>query len=506
MTATKRIVVNTIAQYIRTILNVGLSLYSTRLILSALGQTDFGIYSVVAGVVAMLAFMTNALSTTTQRFLSYNHGKSDMQVIYGIFGNSMLLHEIISIILLIVLLSACYPIIYHFLNIDTDRQNAALIVYICATLMLTFSIICAPIRSIFIARENIVYVSIIDVADGVLKLAIAFLLLYIPYDHLISYGVFLVGIQLFNLLALGIYARIKFSEYHWPTISEWNNNYIKSLTSFAGWTLYSSGCVIARNQGIAILINIFLGAVVNAAYGIAQQVAGAVAYVSSSIINAMNPQIMKAEGTADREHMIALSEYESKYAFLLLSMVAIPLIFEMDNILHVWLTTVSKYTTEFCQLVLLASLADQLTIGLTSANQAIGRIRNYTLWFYTTKLLTLLLIGIGLYFKMNVGLVLWFYVGVELLGSVIRLPLLKHEAQISILHFCKQVFARELFPILVICCTCYLCVRFIDAHPFRFLLTFGITVATGMVAIGCTALDAHEREKIRHYINKNAKY
>lgn len=505
MTDSKRIVINVLAQYIRTLLNVCLSLYSTRLILTTLGESDFGIYNVVAGIVTMLAFLMNALSITTQRFLSYSYGKAKGQEIHLIFGNSMLLHAAISLALLVILISLYHPIVFHVLNIEPDRQHAAVLVYIFTAIMLAISIITAPIRSLFIAHENIVYVSIIDVIDGVLKLFIAYILTYIRYDQLSMYGLLLIGVQLFNLCALGLYARIKFDEYHWPSLKEWNLTCIKNLASFAGWTVYSSGCIITRNQGIAILFNIFCGTIINAAYGIAQQVFGAVAFISSSIVNAINPQLMKAEGRLDREHMIRLAEYESKYAFLLLALVAIPLIFEMDDILSLWLVSVPKYTTPFCRLVLLAAVVDQLTIGLTSANQAIGKIRNYTLCFYTTKLLTLLLIWIGLLNQMNVASVLWFYVGIEFIGSIMRLPLLKYEADINIMHFCKQVFLREVFPFLTICLISYVCVTFIQDYSYRFLLTFACTVIGGLLSIGLTALDKQEKEKIHSIIIKYVK-
>ena len=151
MTNSQRVIVNTIAQYTRTIINVCLSLYSTRLILSALGQSDYGIYSVVAGVIAMLSFVTNALVTTTQRFLSVHHGKNDLQKIRQIFGNSMLLHLMLGGVIAIVLCACGSYIIHHVLNIDATRVEAALWVYYAAVMMLLLSFITAPIRALFIA-------------------------------------------------------------------------------------------------------------------------------------------------------------------------------------------------------------------------------------------------------------------------------------------------------------------------------------------------------------------
>ncbi|MBR0310682.1 MAG: MATE family efflux transporter [Paludibacteraceae bacterium] len=496
MTSQQRIVANTAAQYTRTVISVCLSLYSTRLILSALGQSDFGIYSVVAGVVAMLSFMTNALVTTTQRYLSYNHGKNDKQRVYQVFGNSVLLHLLIGLVVLILLAALAYPVIYKMLHIDAERQTAAMWVYMSASVMLLITFVTAPFRALFIARENIVYISIIDVLDGVMKLLIALLLVHASSgDKLVSYSLLLVGISLFNLLAFGVYALARFDECHLPRLSEWDSEHIRGLSSFAGWTIYGTGCVVARNQGIAILVNIFCSTIANAAYGIAQQVSGAVAFVSVSIVNAINPQIMKAEGAGDREKMLRLAEYESKYASLLLGLVSIPLIFEMESVLRLWLTDVPEYAVGFCQLMLLAAVFDQLSIGLTSANQAIGRIKVYTLVFYTFKLVTLLGVWVCLLFGVDVVTSLWCYVVVELLGSFLRLVLLKRQAKISILHFAGSVFARLAFPLIVITAISYVCVTHID-HPYRFVLTMVLSVAGGITAALLTALDKSERDAL----------
>lgn len=494
MTSQQRIVVNTIAQYTRTVISVCLSLYSTRLILAALGQTDFGIYSVVAGVVTMLSFMTNALVNTTQRYISYNQGKRDPQKVYQVFGNSMLLHLLLGFGLLVVLSAVEYPIVYQLLHIEAERQSAASAVYFSATLMLLLAFVTAPFRALFIARENIVYISVIDVIDGVLKLLMAIFLTYITsYDKLIAYSLLMIGINVFNLLMFAVYALKRFEECHMPRLSEWNREHIKGLGSFAGWTIYGTGCIVVRNQGIAILLNILCSTIANAAYGIAQQVNGAVAFISVSILNAINPQIMKAEGAGDRERMVTLAEKESKYAFLLLSLVAIPLIFEMDTILHLWLTEVPPYAVGFCQLMLLAAVCDQLSVGLTSANQAIGQIKTYTLVFYTFKLVTLFAIWICLLCGVEPVASLWCYVIVEFAGSLLRMALMKYQANISVWHFVKNVLCRVAVPTMAIGAICYACVQGIDSAS-RWLYTLLLGISGGSVVIWLTAMDSSEKD------------
>lgn len=493
MTNSQRVIVNTLAQYIRTIINVCLSLYSTRLILSALGQNDYGIYMLVAGVIAMLSFVTNALVTTTQRYLSVSHGKEDKKGVRQVFGNSMLLHLLIGGAIAIVL-GACGKWITHeVLNIEAGREMAALWVYYAAVAMLLLSFVTAPVRALFIARENIVYISIVDVIDGLLKLMIAIALAHVTSDKLISYAGLMTGIHVLNLLLFVVYAAMKFEEFHMPRLSEWNKSLMKDLSSFAGWTTYSTGCVIMRNQGIAVVLNAFFGTIINTAYGIAQQVLGAVQFISLSIVNAMNPQIMKSEGANDRQRMVRLCEYESKYAFLLLAMVAIPMIAEMDTILQWWLDEVPAYTSMFCRMMLVAVLCDQISIGLTSANQAIGKIRTYTLVFYTLKLLVIVAGWMCLHYGLPIVSIMWCYVLVELATSIVRLPLMKMIAGLEIWAFCKHVFVRIAIPCLAMAGVCYAMTQYVDVS-YRIFLTASASVIVGLITIWMTALTKEEKD------------
>ncbi len=504
MTNSQRIIVNTAAQYTRTIINVCLSLYSTRLILAALGQSDYGIYSVVGGVVAMLSFVTNALVTTTQRYLSFYHGAGNKDKIRLVFGNSMLLHILIGVIAVVVLGAIGPWVINHLLNITPERLEAALVVYYAAVLMLLLSFLTAPVRALFIARENIVYISIVDVLDGVLKLLIAIWLSHITYDRLVTYAGAMTSISLFNLLAFVIFAACRFEECHWPDLKEWNKHYIRDLSSFAGWTIYSTGCIVVRTQGIAILLNRFFGTIINASYGIALQVSGAVQFVSTSILNSMNPQIMKAEGSGNRQQMIMLAEYASKYSFLLLSFVAIPLIAEMDAVLHLWLGNVPENAAMFCRFVLAAALCDQLTIGLGCANQAIGQIRNYSLVINTIKILTVPAAWGCLKLGYPALSVMVCYLLFEIICAIARLPFLRITAGINIRHFVHYVFLYSCCPIVAMVTTTY-CVQHFLSFPYRFFVTITLTILTGIVCIWFTGLDKNEKKYITlHFLPKRS--
>ena len=451
LTSSQRIVVNTAAQYTRTIINVCLSLYSTRLILAALGQTDFGIFTVVAGVVSMLSFATNALVTTTQRYLSYYHGKGNIDYTKQVFANSLLLHILIGLVLLLIFACLDNFVVNRFLNIDADRISAAHIVYFATAFMLFLSFLTAPFRALFIARENIIYISIIDIFDGIAKLVIALLLTYcIDADKLIAYSLLLIGVYLFDLGAYTIYSKIHYAECVMPRARYLSKQIIGKLSGFAGWTMYSTGCIIARTQGIAVLLNNFFGAVLNSAYGLALQVNGATAFIVQSISNAVSPQIIQAASKDDHQRAMSLSMTASKFAFLMFGVAAIPLIVEMDGVLQFWLGEVPDYTAIFCQIVLLSCLADQLTTGLTIINQATGKIRNYSLIINTVKLLTLPAAWLCLHYGADCVSPLWCYLFFEVLCAILRLFYIHYTHNLNIYHYVKNVMIRPIIVVAVV--------------------------------------------------------
>jgi O-antigen/teichoic acid export membrane protein len=316
-----------------------------------------------------------------------------------------------------------------------------------------------------------------------------------------SYAGLMTSIQVLNLLLFASYAAVKFEEFHIPRFRELNKQLMKELSSFAGWTTYSAGCIIMRNQGIAVVLNAFFGTIVNSAYGIAQQVLGAVQFLSTSILNAMNPQIMKAEGAGERQKMVRLCEYESKYSFLLLAIVAIPLIAEMDTILKLWLGEIPKHAIMFCRFMLVASLCDLVSIGWTTANQAIGKIRVYNIIFYTLKLLVIVLSWYCLQKELPIVSVMWCYVFIEFVGTIIRLPLMKYIANIEILPFFKNVLLRIIWPCIAIILTCYVSTKYIDV-PWRLIATMVLSCVIGTFSIWGFALDNNEKLYIKNTIKQ----
>ena len=487
-----RLIINTCAQYTRTIINIALSLYSTRLILNILGIADYGILVLIAGVVSMLAFVTNAMISTTQRFLSYHQSKGGLLLQQQIFSNSVFLHIFFSIGILIVLEIVGLFIFEGFLNIVPDRIYAAKMVYQCTIFMVILSFLTAPYKALLISHENLVYTSIIEICDGVLKVFVAIALTFWGHDKLITYGILMCGINVMDFIAYTYYTHKKYEECIIPKLKLLDKCYFKSISSFIGWQLYSTGCVVGRTQGTAIILNRFFSTVVNAAFGIALQISGSINFISSALIMAINPQIIKAEGEGDRLRMFKLAEVASKFSFLLLSILVVPTCFVIHDSLKLWLGDVPENSELFCRVILITALIDQITAGLITANLAIGNVRSYALIINTIKILTLPVLYGMLYCGISLRYSIWCYVFFELVCSLCRLPFVKRSGRFSIMNFIRNVFCRISIPFVVMVVAYSVLYR--SQVPFIAFLGAGVLITIGyMLLIYKFGLDEQER-------------
>lgn len=493
MDAKKRIITNTIAQYTKSIINICLSLYSTRLILDALNISDYGVYSVVAGVVGMFGYLANSLVVTTQRYISYYYGANDKVYVKKVFTNSVLVHIIICAIFCAILLPIGNYLIGSFLNIAPERVNAAIIVYYVTILMLIMTIGTTPFKALLIAHENIVYISVVEIIDGILKLVLAIILTLLDVDKLVFYALMMLVVMSLNFIAYFAYCKIKYEE---SRITLQRNiidrQCMKQLVGFAGWTTFGMLAGLSQTQGTAIILNKVYGTIMNASFGIASQVNGAIRFVSTSILNAMNPQIMKAEGQGDRQGMLALAGKESKFSSALMIIISVPLMYEMPSILAFWLKTAPQNTEIFCRALMIAFIIDQMTLGLHAANQAMGKIKIYTIATTVPKILLIPIMWVCLKMGETVTIAMASYVAIELLVALFRLPYMKHSAGLNIGQYTKQVII-PLIPLCIAeCIVCHITTNMLQM-PYRFLITGILSVAASSITIWLFTFTKSER-------------
>lgn len=498
MEPTRRILINTLAQYTRAVLTTCMSLYSVRLVLRALGETDYGIYTLVAGVVAMLGFVTNALVITTQRHLSYSFGRHDETQSRKTFSCSAMMHLGIGAILVLVLVAAKEPLFSHVLSIPAPRAHVASWIYTTTIGMMFLSFIEAPFKALFIAKENIVYISFVEVTDGIMRLLLVALLLSGAADPLYTYGNLMLGIWAVRFLMFSVWPVL-----HYPECSprhflcDLDRKVIAALSGFAGWTTYSMGCVITRNQGLNVIFSkCNMGMTLCASYGVAQQVVGGAQIVSTSILNAMNPQIMQAEGAGDHALMLHRAEQESRISSAMLATIFIPVIVFMEPILHIWLGAVPAKAAFLCQCLLLAQIIDQSTYGLHTANQAIGHIRNYTLLMYTPKVLILPLAWAIITWGGGVEAVMILFLCIETLVAAMRIPYLHKHGGLGMAAFSSSVFPR-IALVAALQTGISLGLRAIGSQPLHIMVSVCASILCGFTLMWAVVLNTQERARMR---------
>lgn len=503
MNDTTRLIVNTLSQHLRTVLNIAMSLYSTRLVMEALGKSNYGVYMLIGGIVSLLLYITNSMVVTTQRHLSYSYGKGDAKQASLIFQNSYILHVLMGAVI-----SVCFLLLTPFLfehrllNIAPSQLEEARYVYYIVIVNVLLTFITTPFRALLTARENIVYISLVDIVDGMLKLGLVFILFFVAEYRLTIYAVILASVMLFNFLALSVYSKFQYKEASLlPHPLAFDKAVQVQLIGFATWTLYGTMCVFFRAQGIAIIINRAFGTIMNAAYGIATQVFGAIQAVSAAILNAISPQIIKAEGNDDRQRMLYLSMQACKYSFLLLAFFGIPLIFEMDGILRIWLKEPPAGASMFCRTFIIASLLDQTTIGLNVSIQALGKIRNYTLMLYTVKLLTVLAVWLSLQAGVGIATAMLAYIFFEFVAAMLRLPYAKRQVALSYATFLNMVLLKIFLPTIAMILACYIMCLLPD-FILRFFLTGITSVIVGFMVLWNFSLSPQEKQYIKNAIRK----
>lgn len=371
----KRIAKNTLVLYVRMIFMLLINLYTSRVVLSALGVEDFGIYNVVGGIVAFLSFVNSAMSTGTQRFLTFEIGRGNNERLHTVFITSVYIHFLI--VLLIIVLSETLGI--WFLNnrmvIPEDRIIAANWVFQTSVLSACVMFVSVPYNATIIAHERMNVFAVVSILDAVLKLGITILLLVVTADRLIVYGILILSVQIIIRTIYGIYCRRNFTET--KVILMWDKNVFKEMLSFSVWNLWGSASHMAMNQGQNIILNLYFGPIVNAAKGIANQVQTAVLQLATNFQTAINPQIIKSYSSGNFDYMHSLVYRASRFSFCLLLCVCLPVLIETEALLQLWLKEIPEYSVIFVRLMIFSSLINSLANPLMTSAQATGKVKLY---------------------------------------------------------------------------------------------------------------------------------
>lgn len=476
----KKVFLNTAISYTRMMLTMGISLYSTRIVLNSLGAIDFGIFNLVAGVIAMLSFLNVAMAASTQRYMSFYQGSDNLAMQERIFGNSLFLHIVIGCILVIGLELSGLFLFNGFLNIPSDRIDVAKMIfhYMSGTVLMT--VLSVPFTALLNAHENMLVIAFVNIIESLMKLAIALLLTNLIGQKLLIYGVLTASISILTLLIYGTYCLRKYEECTLRSLFCLDKKQLKELTSFAGWNLFGTLCGLGKTHGIAILLNVFLGSTVNAAYGIAMQVVSQLTFFSMTLLQVISPQIIKSEGANNREKMLDLSMVASKFGFFLVAILGIPFIFEMPTILKLWLKNVPNYTVIFCSLIIVATMVNQLTIGLQTALQATGKIKVYQVVVGSIQLVNIPVAYLVLKWGYDVSNVLFSFILIEFVACTTRLIFLNRITGFPYLDYFNKVLRFEFIPVAVSFIACFVITTYIESD-LRLIYTF---LSSGILFVG----------------------
>lgn len=369
----KRIVKNTLLLYVRMFVMLGVSLYTSRVVLNVLGVEDFGLYNVVGGIVVFFSILNGVLSGATQRFFNFELGKNGS--VGNVCGCSLTLYA--GLVFLIILGGETVGLWYlnQIMNIPVERVPAANYVYQFSIVTFCLNVLKVPFNGAVIAYEKMNFFAYISILEAFLKLGIVFLLKSSPFDSLVFYSFLLSVVGLLVLLAYILYTtktiesvKLRFA---------WDKKMLRQMLSFSGWSLFGSSAVISSQHGVNLILNYFCGVALNAAAAISAQVTNAMYGFISNFQVAFNPQIVKLYAQDNRETCFHLVFQASKVSFLLFWVISLPVFFGTSFILYLWLGHVPEHASQFCQLTIAFLLIDSLNGPLWTTVNATGKIKTY---------------------------------------------------------------------------------------------------------------------------------
>jgi Na+-driven multidrug efflux pump len=494
MNTANRVAFNTFAMYAKVLITVGITLYSTRLVLDQLGAEDLGTYNLVAGIVGMLAFFQVAMRTSMQRYMSHAIGMNDKNRLQHIFYIAKRLGLLLGLSLVVVIELAGF-FFFSYLNIASDRIFATQVVFHFVVLSTFFSIISLPFDSAIVAHENIFVISIIYILESILKFAVAIYLVYSPFDKLIVYGILVAGVYILSFFFKWLYCRLKYEESR-GEIGKIDKSLSAKIAKFSGWSIFEPLSSMSSVQGMAVILNLYAGTVINSAYGIANQVNGQLYFFSSSVLASMNPQIMKSEGGGERERMVRLSLFTCKLSFFLLAFFSIPLLIEMPYILQLWLKNVPENTMLFCRIILICTLLSQTTYALQSGIIAIGKIGKYQTAIGISKLLALPIGFCILKMGAPVYAAVFSFVIVEIINTIIRWQIARKLMNFSGQDFLNHVVFRLLLSLMIVGAISTSVLMFMPESFMRLIIVIVISGISLLLSLKLLILNKEEYKQV----------
>ena len=500
----KMIAKNTVFLGIRMVFVLLITLYTTRVVLSALGVVDYGVYTVVAGFVTMCAFISTSMANGIQRFFNFELGKSGIEGAVQVFNTGLLIQVIFAaiIILFTELVGGWY--VNHKMVIPPDRLHAAQWLLQFSILNLTLSMLQVPFKASIMAHEKMDYYAIVSITDALLKLGIAFAIKYSPIDRLIFYGVLMSVIHFINICLYTIYSKIHFEEIRFE--KGFNKSLFKSMLIFSGWNLFGTLARTMRNQGLGMVLNLFYGPVVNAAQGVANQVSNGFHNMVANLSTASRPQIVQSYSQGNLNRSIRLMMSISKLTTLLLYIASYPILVEIDFILHIWLgENIPNGTENLVIIVVVTSFVSNLQSFISVLVHATGKMRTYQL---TCSIINILIIPAAfIACKLGAKVEMVFIIGfiIEVIVFVASVMILKRLIVFPIRVYVKKVIVPVGMVVMITIIIPLIPHYLMPFGILRFVLVFTSALMASSICSYFLGISHQEKEIVRSFF-KNKKH
>ena len=471
------------------------SLYTSRVILNALGVVDYGIYNVVGGVVTMFSMLSGSLSAAISRFLTFELGKKDNEMLNKVFSSSITIQVVIALIIVCLAETIGLWFLNEKLVLPDNRMIAANWCFHFSIATFIINLISVPYNAAIIAHEKMSAFAYISILEAIGKLSVAFSIAYVTsVDKLILYGglIAFVGFLVFSVYML--YCKRNFTECHYHYI--YDHDLLKQMFGFAGWNFIGSSASILRDQGGNIVINIFCGPAVNAARGIATKVNSVVTGFVQNFMTALNPQIIKNYADGNYAYMMSLINNGARYSYYLLLLLSLPILLNTHYILGLWLGIIPDHTVNFIQLILVFALHESLANPLITAMLATGNIRKYQICAGGLNLMNLpvsyILLRIGLVPEIVLIVAIFFSFSVQ----AVRLYLLKNMINLSIKNYLQVVYLNVITVTLLSVFLPLLLTQILKESFFHFFIASLVTIIWTLLIILVFGLENGERKAL----------
>lgn len=499
----KILVKNTIAQYIKIIFSVLGTLVYTRIVLQELGIDDYGIFSVIAGFIALFGVLNSSMIVAVQRFLSYEIPTGNYNKLNSIYSTSIFIH--IGIALLVVLIAEI-PGLYFvktYMSFPEGKLDDAVFVFHCIICSFAINVISIPQQAALIAFEKIFISAIAGIIETALKVISAYILILVNDDKLRFYAIFFLAISIVIRIFYSIFVRIKISQLRFNFKS--SKDEFKELTGFASWNLLGAIANIGKIQGVNILLNLFFTTAINAAYGIANQINANLLLFSSSIFQSSNSQIIQAYRKNDMERMNFLVIKTSKISFILFFTLSLCVFATTDELLYIWLGNVPEYCSIFIKLMIINSCIELLSTPLMYIIQASGRIKTYFITISSVMILILPIAFVLLKLGFNPYAVMYSTISINLILLYLRIWFVKKRSNLNLKRFTKQVILKAFITTVIGCITTLLIVPVFETIYLRLFIGIILSILIMFIISFVFILDSKEKETIQIYVHSKFK-